>query len=67
LKSGLPSSIDSSEFFAAVRLGAAGRDKGIIVFLSVGRYNGEREILRGPARNAKEKQEAESTHEQAFR
>ncbi len=29
------------------------RDKRIIVFLSIGRYNGQREILRGPARKAK--------------
>jgi len=36
-----------------------GRDKRIIVFLSFGRYNDEREILRGPAMKAKEKQQGD--------
>src|SRR5436309_3819638 len=37
-----------------------GRDKRIIVFLSFGRYNDEREILRGPAMKAKKKQQGDS-------
>ncbi len=36
-----------------------GRDKRIIVFLSFGRYNDEREILRGPAMKAKKKQQGD--------
>jgi len=35
------------------------RDKRIIVFLSFGSYNDEREILRGPARKAKKKQQGD--------
>src|SRR6266446_3495263 len=37
-----------------------GRDKRIIVFLSFGRYNDEREILRGLAMKAKKKQQGDS-------